>query len=94
MAEVLPCMSTGAATMRPPKAWPMHCMAQTDPEDRDLAGQLVTTARLTPLFSGRPGPGEMMMPSGASARMPAMSMASLRNTTGSAPSSPNSWTRL
>ena len=42
-------------------------------------------SRLTPPSSGRPGPGEMSTASGRAARMPATSMASLRNTTGLGP---------
>ena len=69
-------------------------VAQAHAEDGDLPGQLGHHAMLTPPSSGRPGPGEITTASGAAARMPATSMASLRNTTGSAPSSPSSWTRL
>ena len=46
-------------------------VAEAHPEDRVLAGQLArSTAMEMPALSGRPGPGEIRMASGAAARMP------------------------
>ena len=43
---------------------------------------------------GRPGPGEIRIPTAPMDSASSTSMASLRRTTGSAPSSPRYWTRL
>ena len=69
---------------------------------RDLRQRLTRAAILpdasaaseTPASSGVPGPGEITRCVGASAAMPAMSIASLRTVITSAPSSPRYWTRL
>ncbi len=52
------------------------------------------TSREIPASSGVPGPGEITIRSGRIALIPDMSTASLRTTSGSAPSSPRYWTRL
>ena len=72
----------------------MHWWPRQTPRSGISPASSPMAARLTPPSSGRPGPGEIRTASGRSARMPATSMASLRYTTGSAPSSPSSWTRL
>ena len=53
-------------------------MAQADPEDRDLAGQLPDDCHADAGVLGPTRSGEIRMASGVPARMPAMSMASLR----------------
>ena len=47
--------------MRAPKAWPMHWCPRHTPKMGTSPPSSVTTSRLTPPSSGRPGPGEMMI---------------------------------
>ena len=51
-------------------------------------------ASVMPAESGLPGPGENTIASGFSAAMPSRSISSFFTTFMSAPSMPNSWTRL
>ncbi len=56
MAEVLPCMSSGAGTIRAPKTWAMHWWPRHTPRMGSSPASSATTAMLTPPSSGRPGP--------------------------------------
>ncbi len=78
MAEVLPCMRVGATTIRPPYTSPMAWWPRHTPRMGISPASSLITVMLTPALSGRPGPGEMRMASGAADRMPSTSMASLR----------------
>ena len=54
----------------------MHCMPRHTPKIGVSVVRLVKMSMLTPESSGLPGPGEMSMPSGSSARMPSRSISS------------------
>ena len=71
-------------------AW---CPRQTPSVGTD-APSARTSSTLMPAFSGRDGPGEITIASGASARTSATVTPSLRATVTSAPMRPSSWTRF
>ena len=92
ISEVFPCMSFGARTTWPPNVWPRAWWPRQTP--RRGTGERRMSSRLIPASSGVPGPGEITMRSGRSARASSTLIASLRTTFTSAPSSPRYWYRL
>ena len=94
MGDVLPCIRRSARTTRPPYACPMAWWPRQTPKMGSSAPRSRRTASEMPASFGVHGPGEMRMPWGARARMPATSMPSFLKTSTLAPSSPRYWTRL
>ena len=78
----------------PPKTWPIAWWPRHTPKIGISPASSRSTSSDTPASSGVPGPGEIMMCDGFSARMPATSSASLRTTFTCCPSSPRYCTRL
>ncbi len=80
MGCTLPCTMSLAPTMFAPNAYPMAWWPRHTPRIGTSPANARITSIMHPASSGRPGPGDKMMALGASARMPATSMASLRMT--------------
>ncbi len=81
-------MICGARTTAAPNAWPIAWCPRHTPRIGTLPPSWRNSCSDTPASSGVPGPGEITMYPGRNARMPATSMASLRTTFTSTPSSP------
>jgi len=92
--DVLPCRIAFAATIRPPNAWAIAWCPRQTPMSGTFPANAWIAASVTPAESGLPGPGEKTMACGASAAMSATVTSSFLTTFISAPSLPNSCTRL
>src|SRR5213083_2887915 len=93
-SHVFPCMSRSARTTRAPNASPIAWWPRHTPRTGTFPASAFTSGTRIPASPGVHGPGESTAAVGLSASACSTVSASLRYTTGSAPSSPNSWTRL
>ncbi len=69
----------------------MHWCPRQTPSNGSLGPKCRTTSLEMPAFRGWEGPGEITMPAGDIASIPAMVVLSLRTTTTPAPSSQRYW---
>src|SRR5213596_733775 len=93
-SHVFPCMSRSARTTRAPNASPIAWWPRHTPRTGTFPASAFTSGTRIPASPGVHGPGESTAAVGLSASTCSTVSASLRYTTGSAPSSPNNWTRL
>jgi hypothetical protein len=98
MTLVLPCISSCARTILPPKAAPMLWWPRHTPRMGSLPAKCWMAATEMPASAGEQGPGEMtsrsMAPASSRRWISSTVISSLRTTVTSAPSSPKYCTML